>query len=202
LRAGLPTQFDMLQAQLGDRITDFYNQKRVSAARRLINNYSNIPLRENFDSHAQYLDRLKDYSPQSLFIHGPSGKGKTVFASWIIHNIICEHPRFHTSAMFLNIPHWLELMRPGRGVEGEDVLERASAADILVLDDLGSEVLTQWVFEKLYLVYNTRRDGQLPTITTSNLSLGELEKVFQEKNDLGAARLITRLAQAESWLIA
>lgn len=201
VRAGLPTQFYVLQAQLGEGLINFYDQKRVNAAKRMTAKYENVPLRKDFESSDYYTNRLKYYKPQSIFIYGPSGKGKTIFASWILHQIITRHPKFHTSCMFLNIPQWLESLRPGRDVETENVLERACTADVLVLDDLGSEVLTQWVFEKLYLVYNTRRDSQLPTITTSNYSLGELEQVFQEKNNLGASRLITRLAQATLWLI-
>ena len=41
-------------------------------------------------------------------------------------------------------------------------------AELLVLDDLGAERLTDWVEETMNLIVNTRYNDRLPTIFTSN----------------------------------
>ena len=47
---------------------------------------------------------------------------------------------------------------------------------MLALDDLGSEQVTDWVREQLFLVINSRYEQMLPTIITTNDSLESLEE--------------------------
>ena len=45
-------------------------------------------------------------------------------------------------------------------------------AEVLVLDELGAQKPTAWVREILYLVINARYTRRLPTIFTTNFTLG------------------------------
>jgi len=47
---------------------------------------------------------------------------------------------------------------------------------LLFLDDLGAEKMSEWVAEQFYLILNFRYEAKLPTIITSNYSLGELSE--------------------------
>lgn len=47
---------------------------------------------------------------------------------------------------------------------------------LLFLDDLGAEKMSEWVAEQFYLILNFRYEEKLPTIITSNYSLGELSE--------------------------
>jgi hypothetical protein len=49
------------------------------------------------------------------------------------------------------------------------VLQPVLGADLLVLDDLGTEKKSEWVQETLGLVINSRYNTRRPTILTSNL---------------------------------
>ena len=49
-----------------------------------------------------------------------------------------------------------------------DILRPVMDADLLVLDDLGSEKPSEWVEETMNLIVNTRYNERRPTIFTTN----------------------------------
>ncbi len=53
--------------------------------------------------------------------------------------------------------------------------------DLLIIDDLGSEVLTSFVVSFLYDIVNTRVMMQLATLLVTNLSVKELEKMYKPR---------------------
>lgn len=44
-----------------------------------------------------------------------------------------------------------------------------TSAEVLVLDDAGTEVLTDWVGETLFSIFNARLNSNLATVVTANL---------------------------------
>jgi DNA replication protein DnaC len=49
-----------------------------------------------------------------------------------------------------------------------DIIRPVMDADLLILDDLGAERLTDWVEETMNVIVNSRYNAKLPTIFTSN----------------------------------
>lgn len=72
-------------------------------------------------------------------------------------------------------------------------VERASAVGLLVLDDMGVEKATDWAVEQLTKLVDARVNAGLPTIVTSNLSLGQLAEQW---GGISGERLVSRLAGA------
>ena len=54
--------------------------------------------------------------------------------------------------------------------------ETLLCADLVILDDLGSEFCSPFYTSALYNIINTRLNKGVPTIISSNLSLDELQK--------------------------
>ena len=69
----------------------------------------------------------------------------------------------------------------------QDVLDKYSKCDLLLLDDLGSEKVSDFTIQSLYLVIDRRNRDLRPTIVTTNLSLEEIETQID-------ARMASRLA--------
>ena len=67
-----------------------------------------------------------------------------------------------------------------------DTLQTLISADLLILDDLGSEFRTGFTESALYNLINSRINLGLPTIISSNLSADELQKTYND-------RIISRL---------
>ena len=120
-----------------------------------------------------------------VFLTGKPGCGKTHLACATLRRwIVSGRP----GALFIVAGEFLHQMKQGfkDGTSG-GVMRRAEAAKLLVLDDLGSEMATDWVRDTMYMLVNYRLNHMKPTIVTSNLRLGEIAETYH-------ARLASRLA--------
>lgn len=67
--------------------------------------------------------------------------------------------------------------------EEETLMQTAAGADLLILDDLGSEFNSAFLISSLYSLLNNRLGAKLPTIVTTNITDGALlEKLYTEKS--------------------
>ncbi len=107
---------------------------------------------------------------RGLLLYGPHGVGKTHLAVGILK--ACVRAK-GARGYFFETRELLRLVRDtyNRSVDETemDVLKPLLEADLLVLDDLGTEKTSEWVQETLGLVVNTRYNAKRPTIFTSNL---------------------------------
>lgn len=110
---------------------------------------------------------------RGLLFYGPHGVGKTHLAIGILKEAIRTKG---ARGFFFETRDLLRMVRDtyNQSVEETEmeVLQPVLDADLLVLDDLGSEKTSEWVQETLGLVVNTRYNRNRPTIFTSNLDDG------------------------------
>lgn len=115
---------------------------------------------------------------QGIVFYGPHSTGKTHLAAAIINAVI---PKL-VPAIFYDAP---ELLGKFRSTYGElakynesTLLSAIGEADVIVLDDLGAEYLTEWAAEKIYEIVNTVYRHEKSLIVTTNLDVasGELEE--------------------------
>lgn len=98
---------------------------------------------------------------RNLVICGPVGTGKTHAAFAAVQQLIFDG----VDAAFWPVVELLDQLRPG-GPDG--VLERAMECEVLVLDDLGAERVTDWTAERLYAIVNRRWMAQRSIVATTN----------------------------------
>src|SRR5690606_20740625 len=84
------------------------------------------------------------------------GNGKTHLAAAIANTVINQG----RPVLFIVVPDLLDHLRttynPAAGVRYDKRFEEVKTADLLVLDDLGTESATPWAREKLYQIFNYR----------------------------------------------
>lgn len=140
---------------------------------------------ENLEFCRQYAERFSAKS-SSLFLLGKTGVGKTHISLSIAKEVI---KRGFTVAYgsLLNYLRIIEKEHFGRSENPEtDTLQILIIADLLILDDLGSEFRTSFYESVIYNIINSRINLGLPTIISSNLSVPELQKNYND-------RIISRL---------
>ena len=106
---------------------------------------------------------------KGLFLIGPPGIGKTHIAVSVLRQVIEEK---NIRGLYYDTRSLLNTIRstynPVTRTSEFEVLRPVMEAELLVLDDLGAERLTDWVEETMNLIVNTRYNDRRPTIFTSN----------------------------------
>ncbi len=116
----------------------------------------------------------------NLLLVGGTGLGKTHLSS-AIAGVAAALPRsviYETMGAFLSR---FERERFGRGApEGESALERYTACDLLILDDLGTEMVNSFTTSVLYEVLSERINRALPMVISTNLSPAGLQSAYPD----------------------
>ena len=103
-----------------------------------------------------------------LLLIGGNGCGKTHLAVAIAR----ERLAADKAVLFLVVPDLLDHLRatyaPGSPVTYNAFCQQVREAELLVLDDLGSEQSSPWATEKLFQLLNHRYNAELPTVITTN----------------------------------
>ncbi len=192
----IPRKFFQLPEE---KVLSYYATVVQHKAQKYVNGFEIPPEVDNKD-YTGYEERIREAAQlftgkSGLYIYGPSDSGKSILSAWILYKLI-ELERFEKSGpFFLNLPIWLDMMRPGLETEeGGNWMRRAQTSPLIVLDDFGVQVMTTWAWERVYSLLNYRRDALLPIIITSNYSLSNLRIHLAEAGDeISAQRLISRI---------
>lgn len=111
-----------------------------------------------------------------LVLSGPVGVGKTHLAVAIAQHAIEQNSM---AAYFAAVPDLMDHLRASfspSSEEGYDErFEEIRTAQLLVLDDLGTENATPWAKEKLYQIINHRYVERLPTVITTNVEVRNID---------------------------
>ncbi len=111
-----------------------------------------------------------------LVLTGPSGSGKTHLAAAIANHIVDRG----SAALYVSAPDLLDHLRssfgPSSEVAYDDLFQQVRTANLLILDDLGTQSATPWAKEKLDQLLNYRHAHRLPTVIMSTVVVEELEE--------------------------
>ena len=117
-----------------------------------------------------------DMEHDNLLFYGATGVGKT----FLTHCIAKELLESAHSVIYFTSFDLFEVLSTatfGKRYAEDEVLQQHSAifdCDLLIIDDLGTEMTTQFTVSVLYQLLNTRLMEKKPVILSTNLTPGEL----------------------------
>lgn len=140
----------------------------------------------------------------SIFVYGPRGTGKThylcaVMKEFLIQKIEIEYEDPEGDALlygkiravesppaiFLPVPELMLLFKQSysshRHETETEILDRLAARELLVLDDLGAERVSDWSIQMLYLLIDRRYRRMKKTLISSNLSPAEIAEKLDDR---------------------
>ena len=125
----------------------------------------------------RYAQRVSLREPANLMLMGQTGLGKT-HLSLAIANVAIGRGLSVEYGTAYNILSDLQNENFGRTGNLQYTEERVLHTDLLILDDLGSEMTTAFVQSALYQIINTRLMERRSTIISTNLLPGELARRY------------------------
>jgi len=130
-----------------------------------------------FNTCHHYALNFGRFQLRNLFFSGTPGLGKT-FLSACIARVVSERGNSVVYDTAGNLFSRFEDQKFGRDPEARDETRRYLNCDLLIIDDLGSELTTPLTQSSLYTVINTRLTGEKHTIISSNLSMDEVSRRY------------------------
>lgn len=123
-----------------------------------------------------------DHAFENLFLYGDTGLGKTFLSHCIAKELIeSTHSVIYFSAFRL-----FELFADstfGRtdSASQQELEQHIFECDLLIIDDLGTELVNSFVSSQLFLVLNERILRRKSTLISTNLSLGTFADTYSER---------------------
>lgn len=161
--------YDLISTQNFDTLSfEFFNEAEAASYSNAINVSKNFT--KNFNS---------DY--QNLVFYGNVGTGKT-FLSCCIAKELMENgfsvTYYSADKLFKNL---VDLRFGDTKDEYFSFIEDISQCDLLIIDDLGTEAITERVKADLFSCLNNRDLLKKATLISTNLTLDELNRRYSER---------------------
>lgn len=118
----------------------------------------------------------------NMLFFGGTGLGKT-HLSTSIARVVIEHGYdvFYNSAVGMLADFETQRFGNSAVLGDADNTSRYTTCDLLILDDLGTELVNQFTLSVLYTVINTRMNLAKATIISTNLTAAELRKTYSDR---------------------
>ena len=147
----------------------------------------NISPRENIKKIKEicfnFINNFDDIEEKNLLFTGNTGLGKTFLSSCIANELIKKNK----NVLYQTAPIMLATIidyRFGTGNIDKNIYDNLLNADLLIIDDLGTECMNNMKFTELFNIINSRllnQNNVTKTIISTNLSLRNLYDTYDER---------------------
>ena len=131
---------------------------------------------------------------KGLYLSGNFGSGKTYIISAMLNELVSNG----YNAAMIYYPEFLRVLKASFKTDFDEQFDYARKADLLLLDDIGAESVSNWARDEILgPILQYRMDNKLATFFTSNLTKEELEihlsKGKESIDVLKAKRIMERI---------
>lgn len=127
----------------------------------------------------KFVDTFRD-DFRNLFLYGDTGIGKTFLTNCIAKELIDKS----FSVIYLTAYELFDTLAKskfGRDDDAETMYEHVLDCDLLIIDDLGTELANSFTVSQLFLCLNERLLRKKSTIISTNLSLESVVDIYSER---------------------
>ncbi len=141
-----------------------------------------VKAKHNYDVTKSYAEIFSGKADGNLLFVGGTGLGKTHLSTAVAVAVIERgfDVKYETAQnLFSDFEN--KQFRSSYGSMDEDVTERYFDCDLLIIDDLGTEMTNQFTISCLYNLINTRISRGRAMIINTNLSSAELRRRYSDR---------------------
>ncbi len=139
-------------------------------------------MKENLEKTVRYAEEFSDSHMRNFLLMGSTGLGKTHLSTAIARRVIDRgfDVQYVTAVGLIGD---FEYQRFGNNINGDDGanVARYYDCDLLIIDDLGTEVINQFTLSCIYNVVNIRLTRRKSTIISTNLTQRELREKYWDR---------------------
>jgi DNA replication protein DnaC len=126
-----------------------------------------------------FIDQFES-KPQNLFFYGKTGVGKTFLSNCVARELLDQG----YSVIYFTAFQLFDILSKGVFEKDTDAIaahQNIFDCDLLVIDDLGTELSNAFTTSQLFLCVNERLLRGKSTIISTNLSLNQIVEVYSER---------------------
>ncbi len=128
----------------------------------------------------EFVDTFSDEF-RNILLYGDTGVGKTFLSHCIAKELIeSSHPVIYFSASQL-FDYFAKNTFSKKEEQEEDALEYIYDCDLLIIDDLGTELSNTFTLSQLFVCLNERILRKKSTIISTNLALEDINAIYSER---------------------
>ncbi len=123
-----------------------------------------------------------DRDKSNILLSGNAGTGKTYLSSCIANRVLERGKTVYYSSAY-KLFEILEALKFGKETEDNagEIARYIYDADLLIIDDLGTEFATQFTSATFFDIVNTRLISGKSTVISTNLSLEKVEELYSQR---------------------
>jgi len=147
-------------------------------------NYDRIIMTSNLQRLRQFAENFSAQTAESWLFIGPTGLGKTHLSTAVAGVVI----RRGFDVIYDTVQEILAVYEEERFGNGDGLqhrrgrtVEAIQECDLLIVDDLGTELTNQFTVASLYNMINTRLTHGKSTIINTNLNQGEIRSRYSDR---------------------
>ena len=134
-------------------------------------------MRLHFSTCKKWADEYPDSTYRDLVLTGSTGLGKT----FLLHAMADRLIERDVNVLLISAYRMLDILRKSY-FENDQGSDELLGADVLMIDDLGSEPLMQNVtVEQLFNLLNERQNRNLATVISTNLDMAKFRERYTER---------------------
>lgn len=121
-----------------------------------------------------YASRFNKDNPNALLFFGEPGNGKTHLAAAVYNALVTQGHVIVFVSMTDLLNKIKSTFNKAAKETQDDILKALAVCDLLIIDDIGAEKISDWVEETVYRILDTRYRCNRPVVATSNLTTDEI----------------------------
>ena len=153
-------------------------------------NTTNEKEKEFLESFKKYCDNFEKAKENGvgLLLTGNAGNGKTFYSNCISNNL----KEKGYSVLSFNLSGYLQEIRLGFDEKEKDLIQAIRTVDLIIVDDVGSESISDWGREKTFNLFNEIYLNKKSCIITTNNNAKELGEHLKIN---GSNKILDRLLE-------